>query len=142
MQVVKYPPLGGITTTPLPNVTSGLVSLHNISAAEASAANFGAVVLAASISYDEFTLREKNLVAIIFTLIGSIPGYISYIFLVWYLFFEADEPSPAYTIQGWLRKGTSMARSVSKAPQERTKDPEAKRLALARGDSTDIPVGL
>eukprot|EP00243_Klebsormidium_subtile_P007534 TRINITY_DN3353_c0_g2_i2.p1 TRINITY_DN3353_c0_g2~~TRINITY_DN3353_c0_g2_i2.p1 ORF type:complete len:262 (+),score=73.28 TRINITY_DN3353_c0_g2_i2:302-1087(+) len=142
-RIVKYPLFGALTTTPLPNVTAGIVSLHNIPAAQAAAANYGAVVLAASISYDEVTLREKNLVAIIFTLIGSIPGYISYIFLIWYVFFEADAPSPAYTISAWLKKGSSVARSLSKkGPPEQITATEQKRLALSRGDSVGIPAGL
>ncbi|GAQ87337.1 hypothetical protein KFL_003460070 [Klebsormidium nitens] len=141
--IVKYPIFGALTTTPLPNVTAGIASLHNIPAAQAATANFGAVVLAASISYDEVTLREKNLVAIIFTLIGSIPGYISYIFLIWYVFFEADAPSPAFTISSWLKKGSSVARSISKrGPPEQITATEQKRLALSRGDSVDIPAGL
>lgn len=140
---MKYPLFGALTTTPLPNVTAGLTTLHNIPAAQAAAANYGAVILAASISYDEVTLREKNLVAIIFTLIGSIPGYISYIFLIWYVFFEADAPSPAYTISSWLKKGSSMARTLSKrGPPEQISTTEQKRLALSRADSVDIPAGL
>jgi hypothetical protein len=145
---VKYPPFGALTTTPLPTVVTGLASVHNITNADATTANLAAVVLAASISYDEVSLREKNLVAIIFTLIGAIPGYISYIFLIWYVFFEQDAPTPNFTISGWLKKGSSVARSISKngtrggGLARELQDAEQKRLALSRGNSVDVPAGL